>query len=80
MKRSFCTLAALFIVLFGYSQQKDIPASYSNLGYESDGSLYFLKDTIKYKAITDTTGYRLNQLFGKPLDRRWDCNGLATKT
>lgn len=74
MKRNFYTLAALLIVLFGYSQQKDIPASYSNLGYDSDGSLYFLKDTIKYKAITDTTGYSLNQLFGKPVGTK---DGIA---
>jgi len=67
MNRNFHILAALFSVLFGYSQQKDIPASYSNLGYDSDGRLYFLKDTIKYKATTDTTGYSLNQLFGKPV-------------
>ncbi|MGM0621954.1 MAG: metallophosphoesterase [Bacteroidota bacterium] len=63
------TLLVLLFILTGYisnAQPQTVPASYTNIGYDDSGQLYFEKDDRKFYA--DTTGPRfiLKELFGHP--------------
>lgn len=61
--------ALLMVVVCAHSlsaQENRIPASYSNLQYDSDGRLYFKKDEKKFYADTTGPKYTISQLLGKP--------------
>lgn len=66
MKFRFLFLLPVFVGLLASGQSQEIPASYSNLGYDDNGLLYFEKDNRKFYADTTGPRFTLKELMGNP--------------
>ncbi|MBJ7879933.1 hypothetical protein [Gelidibacter salicanalis] len=64
MKTSFFTALASLLMTISLAQQARIPASYSNLAYDANGTLYFESDGQKYFAEKVSAPYTIKQFLG----------------
>lgn len=60
-------LLGLAITIGSYGQNIRIPASHSNLHYDTDGRLFYLKDSLAIFAHSEPEQYSLEQLIGNPV-------------
>jgi len=67
-------LFGLLFLLLGFTlthtfnaQTPSIPASHSNLHYNADGRLFYLKDSLAIYAHSEPAQYNLEQLMGQPV-------------
>ena len=59
-------LSLLFLSVAVFAQQQKIPASYSNIQYDSEGKLYLQDNDTKYFSTNIETKYSIQRLLGKP--------------
>jgi hypothetical protein len=62
--RIFSSILLIFLFNSGLLAQKFIPGSYSNLGYDEKGQLYFLHGSTRIYADTTPPNYTIQQMIG----------------
>jgi hypothetical protein len=67
MKKTYFLLLALLATSVALAQQPRIPASYSNLAYDSTGQLYFEHDGARYIAEAVDHAFSVEQFLGNPM-------------
>ena len=60
-------LLGLAITISPYAQNSKIPASHSNLHYNAEGRLFYLKDSLAIFAHSEPAQFTLKQLMGDPV-------------
>jgi hypothetical protein len=60
-------LLLLSLSTFTNAQIAKIPASYSNIKYDSDNRLYYSKDGKRYYSFESKEKYSIKQLLGSPI-------------